>query len=103
MNREKIEIVNAIVNDCGKAPCLKCMWCDQAAFSHAEALYNAGYRKQSENTVEVVRCKDCKHYKPQTQSKWWDNKTKYCCRGTTVKVKDNDFCSYGEPKMKGGE
>lgn len=68
----------------------------------AETLYEAGYRKQSEDTVEVVRCKDCKHYKPQTLSKRWENKTKYCCRGTTVKVKDNDFCSYGEPKMKGG-
>lgn len=68
----------------------------------AEKMTAKGYVKQSENTIEVVRCKDCKHYKPQTLSKRWENKTKYCCRGTTVKVKDNDFCSYGEPKMKGG-
>ena len=52
MSGEKIEIVNAIVNDCGKAPCLECMWCDQAAFAHAEALYNAGYRKQEWISVE---------------------------------------------------
>ena len=26
----------------------------------AQTLYNAGYRKQKEDTVEVVRCKDCK-------------------------------------------
>lgn len=29
--------------------------CDMCDF--ARTLYNAGYRKQSENTVEVVRCK----------------------------------------------
>ena len=28
----------------------------------AEQLYNAGYRKQSENTVEVIRCKDCRYF-----------------------------------------
>ena len=33
--------------------------CCDGVRQHAEALYAKGYRKQSENTVEVVRCKDC--------------------------------------------
>ena len=43
-----------------------------------------------------VRCKDCKHYKPQRQSAHWEGSTLYCCRCTTVKVNADDFCSYGE-------
>lgn len=55
MSREKTEIMNAIVNDCGKAPCTECMWCDHSVSAHAEALYNAGYRKQSEVIKEFVK------------------------------------------------
>lgn len=67
-----------------------------------QALYNANYRKQSENTVEVVRCKDCV---------WWEARS---CGSVVGKcenpinglaseyVDDSDFCSYGRPKMKGG-
>lgn len=32
------------------------------ARSVAEILYDIGYRKQSENTVEVIRCKDCRYF-----------------------------------------
>ena len=44
--------------------------------------------------VEVVRCKDCKHYRPESQN----GKVKYCCRSAFVKVGELDFCSYGERK-----
>lgn len=43
-------------------------------------------------TVEVVRCKDCKHL--------YDEMDDYCCmshRGL-VKICENSFCSYGERK-----
>lgn len=46
--------------------------------------------------VEVVRCENCKFYKPQKQSAKWENKKKYCCRSASKKVNENDFCSYGE-------
>ena len=52
------------------------------------------------DAVEVVRCNDCKHYKPQKKSAHWSNSTPYCCRCTTVKVKPDDFCSYGERRSK---
>ena len=50
--------------------------------------------------LEVVRCKDCKYYKPQVKSAQWENKTNYCCRSAVIKVNPNDYCSYGA-KMDG--
>lgn len=50
------------------------------------------------DAIEVVRCKDCKNYKPQAKSAHWNSEKRYCCRCATVKVSDNDFCSYGERK-----
>ena len=50
------------------------------------------------NAVEVVRCKDCKHYKPQKKSAHWENRANYCNRVVTIKVQPGDFCAYGERK-----
>lgn len=54
--------------------------------------------KNKADFVEVVRCKDCKNYKPQAKSAHWNSEKRYCCRCATVKVSDNDFCSYGQRK-----
>ena len=50
------------------------------------------------NAVEVVRCKDCKHYRPQKKSAHGENRANYCNRIVTIKVRPYDFCSYGERK-----
>ena len=50
------------------------------------------------DAVEVVRCKDCKHYMPQKKSAHWENRASYCNRFVRIKVRPNDFCSYGERK-----
>ena len=50
------------------------------------------------DVAPVVRCKDCKHYKPQKKSAHWENRTNYCNRIVTIKVQPYDFCSYGERK-----
>ena len=50
------------------------------------------------DTVEVVRCKDCKHYRPQEKSAHWENRSNYCNRVVTIKARPDDFCSYGERK-----
>ena len=50
------------------------------------------------DAVEVVRCRDCKHYKPQKKSAHWENRANYCNRVVTIKVQPYDFCSYGERK-----
>lgn len=55
------------------------------------------------DAVPVVRCKDCKHYKPQKKSAHWENRTNYCNRVVTIKVQPYDFCSYGERKEEVSE
>lgn len=55
-------------------------------------------KRPTEDAVEVVRCRDCKHYKPQKKSAHWENRTNYCNRIVTIKVQPYDFCSYGERK-----
>ena len=50
------------------------------------------------DAVEIVRCKDCKHYMPQKKSAHWENRANYCNRIVTIKVQPYDFCSYGERK-----
>ena len=47
----------------------------------------------SVNAVEVIRCKDCKHYKPHNRSAHWNCQELYCCRSAIAKVKPDDFCS----------
>ena len=79
------------------------------SFKHqAEALYNAGYRKQKEDTVEVVRCKDCKFNVANMEKDPLDI-TDYsgddivCSYFMTDGLEPADFCSCGEAKMKGSE
>ena len=50
------------------------------------------------DAVEVVQCRDCKHYKPQKKSAHWENRANYCNRIVTIKVQPYDFCSHGERK-----
>ena len=50
------------------------------------------------DAVEVVRCKDCKYYKPQNKSAHWENRANYCGRIVTIKTQPFDFCTYGERK-----
>ena len=52
----------------------------------------------SADVALVVRCRDCKHYKPQKKSTHWENRANYCNRVVTIKAQPNDFCSYGERK-----
>lgn len=61
-----------------------------------------GYRKQSEDTVEVVRCKDCVYFK-QSVSALFPHASAFVCDcpyGLQKNVSENDFCCHGA-KMKG--
>ena len=55
------------------------------------------------NAVEIVRCRDCKHYMPQKKSAHWENRANYCNRIVTIKTQPYDFCSYGERKNEVSE
>ena len=50
------------------------------------------------DVVPVVRCKDCKHYKPRNQSVHWEQKALCCARSAQLKFPADGFCSYGERK-----
>lgn len=64
--------------------------------SIARELYNAGYRKQSENTVEVVRCKECRNCEKVPSILG----TVLYCNEWCKDVDEDTFCSFGA-KMKG--
>ena len=72
------------------------------AHPHAYHLTNYATRILQEaptvDAVKIVRCKDCKHYRPQKKSAHWENKANYCNRIVTIKVQPYDFCSHGERK-----
>ena len=56
------------------------------------------------DVVEVIRCKDCKHYKPRNyQSSRWSSKKPCCTRSACISVNENDFCSFGERKEGANE
>lgn len=49
------------------------------------------------NGVEIpVRCKDCKHYKPQNKVPSHHGAVNYCKRVVTLKMPPEGFCCYGE-------
>ena len=50
-------------------------------------------REQTVYAVEVVRCKDCKHYAPCVKPY---NKVGMCNSKMIGLIKADDFCSYGE-------
>lgn len=50
------------------------------------------HQAEIENMVEVVRCKECKH---------WNYEMSGCKRNPSVVAwRDNDFCSYGEERSR---
>lgn len=67
-------------------------------FVDANSIIKAWHNTQhipSVDAVEVVRCKDCKHYE------YSDRLERLVCgyhRGWWVGMNENDYCSYGERK-----
>ena len=70
--------------------------CAEGAYGYIDAKQIAD--APTIDAVKIVRCKDCKHYKPQKKSAHWENKANYCNRVVTIKTHPDDFCSYGEQK-----
>ena len=63
---------------------------DSLAEGFTEAYHIIKYVVPTVDAVEVVRCKDCKHYKPDEYECGCD------FAGGLPYVKAVDFCSYGE-------
>ena len=70
---------------------------DNLAEGFAEAIHIAKYIAPTVDAVPVVRCKDCKHYKPEEYE--------FGCvfAGGLSYVKADDYCSYGERQDGGDE
>ena len=67
------------------------------ALQYDRDQYNKGYADGKRDAMaELVRCKDCKHYKPMKPYPSYNGHTNYCCRCASTRVADDDFCSYGE-------
>ena len=67
-------------------------------YGYAESFINDA---PTVDAVEVVRCRECKHWKP-TGSKggksFSDMEYIGCCEFTKYCRRESDFCSYGERK-----
>lgn len=61
----------------------------------ADYLLLNGYRKQSEDTAEVVRCKDCERWKRNAGRV--DSPNGHCF-WSDIDTNGFDFCSYGEKR-----
>lgn len=69
---------------------------------HSRPLALAYLALTEDASAPVVRCKDCKYScidgNGHSCEGYWYELSEYA-----VPVKDDDFCSYGEPKMDGGD
>ena len=48
--------------------------------------------------LEIIKCKDCKHYKAKQGGLPWKDSRKYCNRSVTLVMNPDDFCSFAERK-----
>ena len=85
--------------DANACPCIKCDRLGNCRPGLCEVF--AEWWLSPMEAQEVVRCKDCKHYKPMKPYPSYNGQTNYCCRSASVRVVDNDFCSKGERKDNG--
>lgn len=54
-----------------------------------------------EKQPEIIRCKDCKHYKAKQGNLPWKNSRRYCNKGVTLATNPDDFCSFAERRTDG--
>lgn len=96
MSREIEEMAKVMCQDAGTKNCnISCNAkpiCD--VHFYAERLYKEGYRKQSEDMVEVVRCKDCAHY-VEMHSYEYNGRKARCCIWHHKYMNEYEYCSDG--------
>ena len=73
-----------------------CVFEEVCTFLDKTCVERCCHFKNKADVVEVVRCKDCEHYKTPQDPKYRNTSVLYCCRSALQKVKSTDFCSYGE-------
>lgn len=74
------------------------------ALQYDRQQYEKGYADGKRDAIDgLVRCKDCKHYKPRNQSALWKQTTPCCSRSAALKFPADGFCSYGERRIDHAE
>ena len=80
----------------GMASCKECIHSEFCFLTYKEgSIANCEFKDRS-NFVEVVRCKDCKHYYHSVSSYKDGRCVMFGTYDTDPSVYLNDFCSYGE-------
>lgn len=110
---EMASAIREIMVKCGKCEyykdgsCLKPIdvGCDinEDILNECDALYNRGYRKQS----EIIRCKDCAFGEIDAEGsgsvQCQNRDTPWRRYKEEFVMSPHDYCSYARAKMKGGE
>lgn len=73
--------------------------CGEDGLAAAKAFAFALNSLRTVDAVEVVRCKDCKHYIANDVGTWCNRRLENLDRAHTC---PNGFCSYGERKEASG-
>ena len=84
--------------------CDKCSHGSVCAYRHQydDHIVTCSHWKPADDVVEVVRCKDCKHWRHETDGMIDHYECAvFCgCYGEGYLTGADDFCSYGERKEK---
>ena len=84
--------------------CDKCSHGCVCAYRHQydDHIVECSHWKPADDVVEVVRCKDCKHWRHETDGMIDHYECAvFCgCYGKGYLTGADDFCSYGERKEK---
>ena len=84
--------------------CDKCSHGSVCAYRHQydDHIVTCSHWKPADDVVEVVRCKDCKHWRHETDGMIDHYECAvFCgCYGKGYLTGADDFCSYGERKEK---
>ena len=72
----------------------KCVCCGATIPEGRQVCIICGYKVGKPDLVEVVRCKDCKHWI------YWADQKRCSCIKHHIQSNSYDFCSYGERKKE---
>ena len=72
-------------------------WCEKIIDSpHPDILRDCPHWHERKDMVEVIRCRDCKHYSPEVGS--YEYAIGYCSFINSHLVMNKGFCSWAERK-----
>lgn len=73
-----------------------CAECDHVEMCRWYPMYGCEFRSRPSAEPEIIRCKDCKHYKVYNLCKDWKGNTKRCTLSAVATRASDDFCSKAE-------